>query len=117
LPAFSLDRVDPRRFVTLVGLASKIQLDVALAEPGLRSRVLGEIFDRMTAQLKAERARDLDAVVHWRFPGGTGDDGFDRVETFIREGACLVGRELREQPRVTMWKPCTCWAGPVPVST
>jgi hypothetical protein len=34
-PAFSLDRVAPRRFATLVGRASKIQLDVALAEPGL----------------------------------------------------------------------------------
>lgn len=102
VPAFSLARVDPRRFATLVGRASRAQLDLALAEPALRSRVLGEIFDRMTTQLKAERVRDLDAVVHWRFPGGTGDDGFDRVETVIRRGVCLVGRELRKQPRVTI---------------
>ncbi|SFA79242.1 SCP-2 sterol transfer family protein [Amycolatopsis marina] len=101
-PALSLGRVGPRRFATLVGRASRAQLDRVLAEPALCARVLDEIFARMSAQLKPDRARDLVAVVHWRFSGGTGDGGYDRVETVIRDSACVARRELREQPRVTI---------------
>lgn len=102
VPALSLRRVDPQRFATLVGRVSNTQLDRVLAEPELRARMLDEIFDRMSAQLRTERARDLDAVVHWRFSGGAGGGGFDRVETVIRNAECVARRELLEQPRVTI---------------
>jgi putative sterol carrier protein len=59
----------------------------------------------MTAHLRIERARDVDAVVQWRFSGGTGEGGYDRYETVIAGGACKVGREMTSDPRVTITMP------------
>jgi hypothetical protein len=101
-PAFDLSKVDPARFASLVAGASRTQLESVVAERPLRERVLGEIFARMGAHIRSDRARDLHAVVHWRLSGGTGDGGYDRYETVISHGSCTVSRGMRERPRVTI---------------
>ena len=101
-PAFDLAKVDPARFATLVAQASRAQLESVVMERPLRERVLGEIFARMGAHIRSERVRELHAVVHWRLSGGTGEGGYDRYETVIANGSCLVSREMREKPRVTI---------------
>lgn len=65
-PAFDLSKVDPARFASLVAAASRAQLESVVAERPLRERVLDEIFARMGAHIRPDRARDLHAVVHWR---------------------------------------------------
>ncbi|GAA3533995.1 SCP2 sterol-binding domain-containing protein [Amycolatopsis ultiminotia] len=101
-PAFALEKVDPARFATLVARASRAQLEAVVAERVLRTRVLDEIFARMGAHIRVDRARSLHAVVHWRLSGGVGEGGYDRYETLISQGACTVSREMREKPRVTI---------------
>ncbi|RSN37904.1 sterol-binding protein [Amycolatopsis sp. WAC 01416] len=113
-PAFDLRKVDPARFANLVARASRTQLESVVAERPLRDRVLREIFDRMGAHIRQDRAKTLHAVVHWRLSGGTGDGGYDRYETVISHGECTVSRPevrlpaegpsapMREKPRVTI---------------
>jgi len=101
-PAFDLSKLDPARFASLVANASRAQLESVVVERPLRERVLEEIFARMGAHIRPDRARDLHAVVHWRLSGGTGDGGYDRYETVISHGACTVSRAMRERPRVTI---------------
>ncbi|MEU5258440.1 SCP2 sterol-binding domain-containing protein [Amycolatopsis sp. NPDC021455] len=101
-PAFDLSKVDPARFASLVASASRAQLESVVADRLLRERVLDEIFARMGAHIRPERARDLHAVVHWRLSGGSGEGGFDRYETAISHGACTVSRSPNGRPRVTI---------------
>ncbi|WP_410660202.1 SCP2 sterol-binding domain-containing protein [Amycolatopsis sp. lyj-112] len=101
-PAFDLRKVDPARFANLVARASRTQLESVVAERPLRERVLREIFDRMGAHIRQDRAKTLHAVVHWRLSDGTGDGGYDRYETVISHGECTVGRDMKEKPRVTI---------------
>lgn len=101
-PAFDLSKVEPARFASLVASASRAQLESVVADRSLRERVLDEIFARMGAHIRPDRARDLQAVVHWRLSGGTGEGGFDRYETAIAHGSCTVSREMHAAPRVTI---------------
>jgi putative sterol carrier protein len=101
-PAFDLSKVEPARFATLVSSASRAQLESVVAERPLRERVLDEIFARMGAHIRSDKARDLHAVVHWRLSGGVGEGGYDRYETVISRGSCTVSREMRSSPRATI---------------
>lgn len=101
-PAFDLSKVDPARFASLVAAASRAQLESVVAERPLRERILAEIFARMGAHIRPDRARDLHAVVHWRLSGGLGEGGYERYETVIAHGSCTVSREMRSSPRVTI---------------
>ncbi|KDN17895.1 SCP2 sterol-binding domain-containing protein [Amycolatopsis rifamycinica] len=101
-PAFDLSKVEPARFASLVASASRAQLESVVADRALRERVLDEIFARMGAHIRPDRARDLHAVVHWRLSGGVGEGGYDRYETAISHGSCTVSREMHSAPRVTI---------------
>ncbi|RJQ84327.1 SCP2 sterol-binding domain-containing protein [Amycolatopsis panacis] len=98
-PAFALEKVDPVRLATLVARASRAQLEAVVTDRGLRAEVLDEIFARMGAHIRVDRARSLHAVVHWLL---SREDGYDRYETTISQGACTVSRQMREEPRVTI---------------
>ncbi|ALG14346.1 SCP2 sterol-binding domain-containing protein [Kibdelosporangium phytohabitans] len=98
-------RMGPQTFARLISGASKGQLDEVLSRPELRALILGEIFRRMTTHLRKEKARDVNAVVHWRFSGGSGEGGYDRYETVIADGACTVNRDMANSSRVTITMP------------
>ncbi|ONI72891.1 hypothetical protein ALI144C_43670 [Actinosynnema sp. ALI-1.44] len=98
-------RMGPRTFARLISGASKSQLDEVLSRPELRALILGEIFRRMTTHLRKEKARDVNAVVHWRFSGGSGEGGYDRYETVIADGACTVNQDMANSSRVTITMP------------
>ena len=89
-------------FVWFVSRASATQLEQLMAHNHLRHVVFGEIFRRMSEHLDPVRAADLHAVVHWRFTGGTGEDGYDRFQTLIESGACTSGRHPTADARVTL---------------
>jgi putative sterol carrier protein len=100
-----LSKMGPQTFARLIAGAGKDQLEDVLARPELRKLILGEIFRRMQLHLRQDRARDVEAVVHWRFSNGTGEDGYDRYETVISNGTCTVNREMTGQSRVTITMP------------
>ncbi|MEV4311611.1 SCP2 sterol-binding domain-containing protein [Actinocrispum sp. NPDC049592] len=98
-------KMGPQTFARMIDRASKDQLEQVLVHPELRDLILGEIFRRMQAHLRVEKAAKVDAVVHWRFSGGTGDEGFDRYETIISGGTCTVNRAMTNDARVTITMP------------
>jgi putative sterol carrier protein len=100
-----LSKMGPRTFARLIADAGKDQLEDVLTRPDLRSLILGEIFRRMQIHLRQDRARDVEAVVHWRFSDGTGEDGYDRYETVISKGTCTVNRDMTSPSRVTITMP------------
>lgn len=98
-----LSRLDAAAFARLITRASNDQLQGVLGRPDLRSVIIDEIFRRMVDHLRPERVANVSAVVHWRLTGGTGDGGFDRYETIIEHGTCVVRRDHAEgEPRVTI---------------
>ncbi|MBP2321945.1 putative sterol carrier protein [Kibdelosporangium banguiense] len=103
--SIDLSRMGPQTFARPIANAGKGQLEDVLDRPELRNLILSEIFRRMQLHLRQDRARDVDAVVHWRFSNGTGEDGYDRYETVISNGTCTVNREMSAPSRVTITMP------------
>jgi putative sterol carrier protein len=93
-------QVDADELARNMAQASDEQLTELMAGP-FRPQILGEIFRRMAHHFRAEAARDIDAVIHWRI-GGRDDGEHDRFETVIEDGACIAreGYE-RDEARVT----------------
>ncbi len=89
-------------FVRFLDRASRAQLAALMAHPRLRYAVFDELFDRMAAHLDPARVVGLRAVIHWVFTGSPAEDGVDRFETRIRDGACATGDEPTADPRVTV---------------
>lgn len=95
-----VSQVDPEEFAKNVGSATDEQLGEGMAGP-LRDQILDEIFGRMATHFRADRARDTEAVIHWRI-GGRADGGHDEFETVISGGACDAHRGFQHQgARVT----------------
>jgi SCP-2 sterol transfer family protein len=97
-----LSTMGAQTFARLIGRASRTQLQEVLARPELRVVILDEVFRRMQLHLRVERARSVDAVVHWRFTGGAGEDGYDRYTSVISHGTCSTSRDGAAEPRVTI---------------
>jgi putative sterol carrier protein len=95
-----LSRMDASTFAMIIGRASADQVRGVLDRPELRTRILDEIFRRMSEHLRADRAAGTHAVVHWRLTAG--DGGYDRWETIIADGTCVVHRDYTRDPRVTI---------------
>jgi putative sterol carrier protein len=89
-------------FVWFVSRASTPQLEHLMAHHHLRHVVFDEVFRRMGEHLDADRAATLNAIVHWRLTGGTGDGGYDRFETVIDKGTCRSGRTPTADARATL---------------
>lgn len=89
--------------VRLIARASAAQLDAVAASDAARRVVLAEVFDRMSAHLRADRAHRTSAVVHWRIGcQHTEVDAHEWFQTVIDDGACTTGTELDRAPRVTL---------------
>lgn len=101
LGGLDLAQVDPQTFAKIVGTLSTAQLKAVFADQEWRPKVLDEIFRRMGDHLRPDAAH-VTAVVHWRLTGGAGDDGYDRYETVIEQGTCVVRHESTRDPRVTI---------------
>lgn len=97
-----LSNLDPKVFAGLIGHASKGQIESVMAHPMLRGRVLDEIFRRMQAHFRPDRAGSVRGVIHFRFTGGAADDGYDRFEAIIDDGTASARRGRTSDPRVTI---------------
>ena len=58
-----LAKMDPGNFARIISRASKDQIESVTSRPGLRERVLDEVFRRMEVHFRSERAGATRAVV------------------------------------------------------
>lgn len=97
--AVDTSQVDPEEFARNISKASDEQLAEAMASD-LRPTILNEIFSRMEEHFRPERARDTDAVIHWRIGGGPGGSE-DHYEVAVCDGKLTYTDQPSEEPRVT----------------
>ena len=92
-----LAKMDPQNFARIISRASKDQIEAVTSRPGLRERVLDEVFRRMEAHFRSERAGATRAVVHFHLTGGFGESGLDTYEAVIEDAKCSINKgETRE---------------------
>ena len=92
-----LAKMDPQNFARIISRASKNQIEAVGAKPGVRERVLDEVFRRMEAHFRGERAGATRAVVHFHLTGGFGESGLDTYEAVIEDAKCSINKgETRE---------------------
>lgn len=93
-------QIDANELARNMSQASDEQLAELMSGP-MRGQILAEIFRRMEEHVRADSARDTEAVIHWRI-GGRPDGGEDLWETVIADGACAVHEGFQsESARVT----------------
>jgi putative sterol carrier protein len=97
-----LAKMDPQNFARIISLASKDQIEAVTAKPGLRERVLDEVFRRMETHFRGERAGATKAVVHFRLTGGFGEDGHDSYEAVIEDAKCTINKGETREPRASV---------------
>lgn len=88
--------------VWLIDSASRAQLEALMTDPRLRTLMLEELFRRMSLHLDRDKAAGAGVVICWRFPEGSGQDGYDRYQTVIEDGGCVSGDVLDREPHATV---------------
>ncbi|WP_199440496.1 SCP2 sterol-binding domain-containing protein [Umezawaea beigongshangensis] len=103
--AFDLAAMDAQNFARIISRASKDQIETVTSRPGLRERVLDEVFRRMESHFRSDRAGATRAVVHFRLTGGFGEDGYDRYEAVVENAECTINKGETREPRATVTLP------------
>ncbi len=98
----NLAKMDPQNFARIISRASKDQVEAVTAKPGLRERVLDEVFRRMETHFRSERAGATRAVVHFHLTGGFGGDGHDTYEAVIEDAECTINKGETREPRASV---------------
>lgn len=90
--------------VRLLARATTEQLDAIAASPIARPLVLTEVFRRMAAHLRTDRAISVHAVVRWRIGCGHNNE-YEQFQTVIAGGSCVTNTQLDSSPRITLTLP------------
>jgi putative sterol carrier protein len=98
--AESLAAVEPKDFAQLVKSTPDSKIAEVMGSDD-RGKILDEIFGRMPALFRADRAGATQAVIHWNITGGPGGTT-DTYETVIENGACTVTNQPARDPKLTM---------------
>jgi putative sterol carrier protein len=91
---------DPAQLAQYVAAASKDELSQLMASE-YRKTILDDLFGRMAEHLDPERARDVDAVVHFKIydrPEG----GYDHYEVVFSGGSVSVTDAPEQTARATI---------------
>lgn len=100
LPAADLTNIDADQLAALAAGATDEQLAAGMSDPAARQSILDEIFRRMSEHIDADKAKGIDAVLHFKItdkPGG----GADVHEVVLKDGTCTVTNEPAAEPRVS----------------
>ncbi|MDQ2728854.1 MAG: SCP2 sterol-binding domain-containing protein [Actinomycetota bacterium] len=95
-----LDAVTPTVFARLVKRSSDRQIRDLMGSD-LRTPILDRIMTGMVDSFCPERARGVQAVVHWKVldrPGG----GYDHFEQVVRDGTCVATNQPQHEPDVAL---------------
>ncbi|WP_447004870.1 SCP2 sterol-binding domain-containing protein [Saccharothrix isguenensis] len=95
-----LAKMDAQNFARIISRASKEQVEAVTSRPGLRERVLDEVFRRMEAHFRTDRAGATRAVVHFRLTGGASSE--DVYEAVIEDATCTINKGETREPRATV---------------
>jgi putative sterol carrier protein len=92
--------VDAAQFARGVATTPDAELAAGMRSE-FRGQILDEIFGRMEAHFRADRAQKIDGVVHFRITDRP-DGGEDRYEVVIRNGTCALNQPPEHEARVTL---------------
>jgi putative sterol carrier protein len=95
----SLSSIGPKEFAQLVKSTPDSKIAETMASDA-RGKILDEVFNRMPALFRAEKAGDTQAVIHWIITGS--DSSSNTYETVIENGACTVTNEPAREPKLAM---------------
>ena len=94
-----LTNIDADQLAALAAGATDEQLAEGMSDPAARQSILDEVFRRMSEHLDADKAKGIDAVLHFVItdkPGG----GEDIYEVTLKDGTGTVTNEPVAEPRV-----------------
>jgi putative sterol carrier protein len=92
--------VDPQQFAQLVKSTPDAQLKEVMTGPQ-RKPVLDEIFTRMPAQFRSDRAGATNAVIHWNITDKP-EGGADTYELVIADGKCVLSPTPERDPKLAL---------------
>jgi putative sterol carrier protein len=92
--------VDPKQFAQLVKSTPDAQIAEVMSGD-LRGKVLNEVFERMPALFRADRAGSTNAVIHWNITGRP-DGGVDTYEVVIENGTCRISQTPEHDPKLAL---------------
>jgi putative sterol carrier protein len=92
--------IGPKEFAQLVKSTPDSKINEVMSGPD-RSKILDEVFSRMPALFRADKAGNTQAVIHWNLTGAP-DGSTDSYETVIENGACTVTNQPVRDPKLTM---------------
>jgi putative sterol carrier protein len=92
--------VDPQAFARNVGAASDEQLAAGMSGD-MRGQILDEVFGRIEAHFRADKAQQVEATIRFKITGRA-DGEADRYEAVIDKGTCRLAKDLVERPDVTI---------------
>jgi putative sterol carrier protein len=96
-----LAKMDARNFARIISRASKEQVEAVTSRPGLRERVLDEVFRRMEVHFRTDRAGATRAVVHFRLTGGV-PGSEDVYEAVVEDATCTINKGETRDARATV---------------
>jgi len=95
-----LANIDAGQLAALAAGATDEQLAEGMSDPAARQSILDEIFRRMAEHVDADKAKGINAVLHWKITDGPGGS-IDHYEVVLNDGTVIVNEEVTEEPRVT----------------
>ncbi|SDF56313.1 Putative sterol carrier protein [Lentzea fradiae] len=90
-----LSKMDPSNFARIISRASKDQIEAVVSDPALRTRVLDEVFRRMEAHFRSDRAGATKAVVHFHVLE-------DVYEAIIENAECTINKGVTREARAVV---------------
>ena len=96
----TMQGVDETQLVQIVAGATDQQLEELMASEA-RKDIVEDIFRRMAEHVDPDRARDVNAVVHWKIydrPEG----GYDHYEVVLEGGTCTVTESPSREAAITL---------------
>lgn len=95
-----LTDIDADQLAALAAGATDEQLAEGMSDPAARQAILDEVFRRMSEHIDADKAKGINAVLHWKITDGP-DGSVDHYEVVLNDGTCIVNEEATVEPRVT----------------
>src|SRR5258705_9527929 len=92
----TMQGVDETQLVQIVAGATDQQLEELMASEA-RKDILDDIFRRMADHVDGERARDVNAVLHWKIYDKP-DGGYDHYEVVLEGAACVAAHTPGREP-------------------
>ncbi|MGC4894459.1 SCP2 sterol-binding domain-containing protein [Micromonospora sp. DT31] len=92
--------VGPKEFAQLVKSTPDAKIAEIMAGEN-RDKILSEVFHRMPALFRADRAGSTNAVIHWNITGRP-DGGTDTYEIVIENGTCTASETATRDPKLSL---------------